>query len=119
MTTRFKLDENLPRDAEELLRQAGYDVQTVLDQHLGGQPDPRILDICRREDRVLITLDLDFADIQVHPPASHAGVWVLRGPMQSIEMTLSLLRGALTLLRTEPSRGRLWIVEQGRVRIRD
>ena len=30
MPVRFKLDENLPRDAEALLREAGHDVYTVL-----------------------------------------------------------------------------------------
>ena len=33
---RFKLDENLPRDAEVLLRQRGHDVHTVLDEQLAG-----------------------------------------------------------------------------------
>jgi len=119
MAIRFKLDENLPRDAEALLRNAGYEVQTVLDERLGGRPDPQILDACRSEARVLITFDLDFADIRLYPPTSHAGIWVLRPLTQSIENTLILLRDALTLIKTEPSEGRLWIIEHGRVRIRD
>jgi predicted nuclease of predicted toxin-antitoxin system len=118
MATRLKLDENLPRDAGDLLRQAGHDVQTVLDERLGGCPNPRILDACRRENRVLVTLDLDFADLHLHPPASHPGIWVLRGPAQGVGITLALLRGALTLLRTESPHGRLWVIEHGRVRIR-
>jgi len=36
MPARFKLDENLPRDAEALLREAGHDVHTVLAEYLGG-----------------------------------------------------------------------------------
>ncbi len=34
MPARFKLDENLPREAEALLRKAGHDVHTVLDELL-------------------------------------------------------------------------------------
>lgn len=34
----FKLDENLPDEAADLLRAAGHDALTVLDQHLGGGP---------------------------------------------------------------------------------
>ena len=34
---RFKIDENLPVEAAELLRQAGHDAVTVLEQHLGGR----------------------------------------------------------------------------------
>ena len=55
MAVRFKLDENLPRNAEPLLRDAGHDVQTVLDEALGGEPDRRVLDASRDETRVLIT----------------------------------------------------------------
>jgi len=45
MATRFKLDENLPRDARRLLRDAGHDVHTVLEERLGGGSDSQVLDI--------------------------------------------------------------------------
>ena len=40
MNARFKLDENLPRDAEALLRGAGFGTETVLSERLGGAVDP-------------------------------------------------------------------------------
>lgn len=119
MAVRFKLDENLPRDAEALLRDAGHDVQTVLEERLGGNPDPEILKACRGESRVLITFDLDFSDIRLYPPASHSGVWALRPRTQSIDNTLALLKGALVALETESAHARLWIIEPGTVRIRE
>ena len=119
MAARFKLDENLPRDAEALLRKAGHGVHTVLDEQLGGNPDPRVFDASQAEDRILVTFDLDFSDIRVYPPASHAGIWVLRPHTESIENTLTLLRSALLVLESEPTRGRLWIIEPERVRIRE
>lgn len=119
MAVRFKLDENLPRDAEALLRDAGHDVQTILDERLGGNPDPKVLDACRTESRVLITFDLDFSDIRLYPPASHSGLWVLRPHTQSIDNTLVLLKGALVVLETESVHARLWIIEPGQVRIRE
>ena len=39
---RFKFDENMPVEAAELFRNAGHDAATVLEQSLGGQPDPNI-----------------------------------------------------------------------------
>ncbi|MGH8523339.1 MAG: DUF5615 family PIN-like protein [Gammaproteobacteria bacterium] len=51
---------------------------TVLDQKLGGHADPHIASICRTEDRALITLDMDFADIRTYPPNQYPGVVVLR-----------------------------------------
>ena len=119
MAARFKLDENLPRDAEALLRDAGHDVQTVLDERLGGSADPKVLNACRTESRILITFDLDFSDIRLYPPASHRGIWMLRPHTQSIDSTLTLLKGALAVLETESAHNRLWIVEPSQVRIRE
>jgi len=111
MAVRFKLDENLPKDAGALLRDAGHDVETVLDERLGGNPDAKILDACQTEKRVLITLDLDVSDIRLYPPSSHNGVWILRPYTQSVENTLAVLRGALALMPGELVQARLWIVE--------
>jgi predicted nuclease of predicted toxin-antitoxin system len=119
MPCRFKLDENIARDAASLLRQAGHDVRSVFDQNLDGGTDAQIVDVCRAEKRILVTLDLDFADIRLYPPSGHAGVWVLRPSTQSIETTLTVLRGALALLETETAAQRLWILEHDRVRIRE
>jgi predicted nuclease of predicted toxin-antitoxin system len=119
MAVRFKLDENLPKDAGALLRDAGHDVETVVEERLGGNPDARVLDACRTEHRVLVTFDLDFSDIRLYPPSSHDGIWILRPHTQSIGNTLALLRAALELLRGEVVQARLWIVEPDQVRIRE
>jgi len=119
MGARFKLDENLPRDAGVLLRDAGHNVHTVIEERLGGHADSEILGVCLNEGRVLVTLDLDFADIRLYPNGTHSGIWVLRSPSHSIESILALVRGALTVLDTEACENRLWIIEHGRVRIRD
>jgi len=119
MGARFKLDENIPRDAEALLRDAQHDVHSVFDEGADGGADDRLLDLCRSEKRILITLNLDFGDIRLYPPPSHSGIWILRPPSQGIGNTLVLLTAALALLDREPAEHRLWIVEHGRVRIRD
>jgi predicted nuclease of predicted toxin-antitoxin system len=118
MGARFKVDESLPREAQALLLSVGHDAQTVHEERLVGHPDATIFDICLLEDRVLVTLDLDFSDIRQYPPSTHRGVWVLRPETQSIANTLSVLKGALALVGDEPMVNRLWIVEPGRVRIR-
>lgn len=116
---RFKLDENLPGAAELLLRGAGYNVETVLTEQLGGAVDPKVLYACRTEGRILVTLDLDFADIRTYPPNDHRGIWILRPHRQTIGNIVELLRGALKLLASEAYEARLWVVEKERVRIRE
>ncbi len=56
---KFKTDENLPTEAAGLLRAAGYDAVTIGDERLGGSADETVGAACRREGRVLLTLDLD------------------------------------------------------------
>jgi hypothetical protein len=50
----------------------GTRIMASVQQALGGQPDERVIDVCRREDRTLITLDLDCFNILSYPPADFA-----------------------------------------------
>ena len=118
MTLKFKLDENLPTEAAEVLRSAGHDSVTVLDQSLGGTADSNLAGICRAEDRTLITLDLDFSNIQAYPPANHPGIIVLRPPTQDKPHVLKAIAAVIPFLAREPLHGRLWIVDEHRIRIR-
>ena len=119
MGLRFKLDEHLPRAAVRLLAGAGHDAHTVEEESLAGSSDADLIAACTREGRILVALDLDFTDIRRYTPGSHPGIWVLRPERQSIERTLQALRITLTLLDSERPDRRLWIVEPGRVRIRE
>ena len=118
MPERFKLDENLPRAARKLLLDAGHDAHSVADEGMCGSQDDALLAMCQVESRILVTLDLDFADVRKFSPSGHPGVWVVRPDLQSIASVLSALSGALELLGTQPTANRLWIVEGRRVRIR-
>src|SRR5262245_49089831 len=70
---RFKVDENLPMEVAQVLRAAGHEAATVLDQHFGGSADSLIASICQQEERTLVTLDLDFADIRPILPQTMLG----------------------------------------------
>jgi predicted nuclease of predicted toxin-antitoxin system len=67
---KFKTDENLPSEVVDHLRLAGFDAMTVVERRLSGAPDARVAAVCHDEGRVLVTLDLDFADIRAHPPGT-------------------------------------------------
>ena len=115
---RFKFDENLPSDFGALLRRDGHDAHSVLDENLRGAADPSIAKVCQDEQRILITLDLDFAHIKNYPPQDYHGIIVLRLARQDRETVLAIIPRILTLLQTEPIAQRLWIVDDNRTRIR-
>jgi predicted nuclease of predicted toxin-antitoxin system len=115
---KFKTDENLPEEAAELLRSAGYDASTILEQSMGGELDPEVASVCRREQRTLVTLDLGFADIRTYPPEEYHGLIVLRLRRQDKAHVVGVIEQLLPILETEPLADRLWIVEEERVRIR-
>jgi predicted nuclease of predicted toxin-antitoxin system len=56
-----------------MLRLAGHDALSVLEQDLGGWADPGIASICQAVGRVLVTLDADFADVRAYPPGAIPG----------------------------------------------
>jgi predicted nuclease of predicted toxin-antitoxin system len=114
----FKADENLPVEVAGLLRQHGHDAVTVGDQQLAGPPDVDIAQVCRAEQRAIITLDLDFADIRAFPPGDYAGIIVLRPSVQTIPTVLRLIGQVIAHLASEPLAGHLWIVDDNRIRIR-
>ena len=114
----FKLDENLPTELGDLLRDAGHDASTVLDQQLGGASDEEIAAICRTEGRAIITFDKDFADIRAYPPKSYPGIVVLRLENQARDHVLATGARLLRLWTSTALEGQLWIVEENRVRVR-
>ncbi len=116
---RFKLDENLLDTCAELLRREGLDVATVREQQLGGAPDSVVHGVCHSEGRVLVTLDLDFADIREYPPAHGPGIVVFRLSTQDVVSLTRAVERLVERLRRESPIARLWIVEPDNIRVRD
>jgi predicted nuclease of predicted toxin-antitoxin system len=114
----FKIDENLPVEVAELLQQSGHEAATVAEQHLSGGADADIAAVCQREGLALVTLDLDFADIRTYPPEQFSGLIVFRLKRQDKPHVLKVARRLVQALSNDPLQGRLWIVEEGRIRIR-
>jgi predicted nuclease of predicted toxin-antitoxin system len=95
---RFKTDENLHPDVAVFLRGEGHDTLTVWDQGLRGQSDSSVVEVCRSENRALLTLDAGFADIRSYPPREFPGLIVLRLKWQSRQHVLRVLPQMLDLI---------------------
>ena len=115
---KFKLDENMPTSAVLLLRQKNHDVHTVFDEELNGDIDERVAETCRKEQRILMTLDTDFSDIRAYPPKNYEGIILLRPYRQSEPQVIKLLKAVLPVFQIEPIKGFLWVVEPSGIRIR-
>jgi predicted nuclease of predicted toxin-antitoxin system len=117
---KWKLDENFGSRTAHLFLDAGHDAETVLQERLSGSSDEALFEACIQEDRCLLTLDIDFADVLRFPPHRAPGIAVLRAPNNpSLRLLERLVGDLLRFLAAEPIRGRLWIVEAGRVRVRE
>ncbi len=115
---KFKIDENLPIEAAATLRDAGFDCDTIRDEFLSGAEDAIVATSVQSEGRVLVTLDLDFSNIQAYPPNQFFEIIVLRLKAQDKNTVLAYVRRVVTLLRERSPVGQLWIIQHDRVRIR-
>lgn len=115
---KFKLDGNLGTRAVSLFAGAGYDVSTVMAQDLQGSSDEVLIEVCRVEERCLVTLDLDFSNPIRFAPARYAGIVVLRPPGNAtfsdiLDCIRILLRGLITI---QSIKGKLWTVSPKQIR---
>jgi len=116
---KFKIDENLPAEYRFILQQAGLHSDTVADENLSGADDEVLIARCGTEQLVLMTLDLDFANVLAYPPNRFPGIVVFRAKSQSKPALIRLLQRVLPLLRLRSPERQLWIVEEDRIRIRE
>jgi len=115
---RFKIDENLPAEIADMLRAAHHDAMTVTDEGLRASTDTYLTQICTQEDRILVTLDVDFADLRRYPPQQFPGFIVLRVQRQDKPHILAAFSRIVPFIEQEILQHRLWIVEETRLRIR-
>jgi predicted nuclease of predicted toxin-antitoxin system len=92
MALKVKVDEDLPRQAVQLLREHDYDAASVIEQEMGGWKDQQLWAAIQKEERYLVTADKGFGDIRVYPPGTHHGILLLRPDEDGIRPLIDLLR---------------------------
>jgi predicted nuclease of predicted toxin-antitoxin system len=75
---RIKIDENLPAQIASRLNSFGHEVHTAQEEGLGGCLDQMIWEAAQRDERFLITQDLDFSDARQFAPGTHHGILLVR-----------------------------------------
>ncbi len=77
---KLKLDENIPARACVRLAALGLDVDTAVQEGLGGKPDAAVWEAAQQAGRFLVTQDLDFSDVRRFEPGTHHGLLLVRLP---------------------------------------
>lgn len=115
---KLKLDENLSRHLKETLSSLRHDVSTAADENLLSQPDTTIAATARREDRILLTPDVEFGNLRKFPPGTHPGIILFRpkrlGPLAVNRFVEDFFRQTDVQLLS----GCVVIVESSRTRVR-
>jgi predicted nuclease of predicted toxin-antitoxin system len=121
MSLRFFCDQCVPVEISHTLRLAGHNVMNLRQALPVRAPDPDVIAKARELDRVLISLNGDFSDIVAYPPGEHGGVMAIQLHNHP-EIIPQLMDRMTTFLAAHPAqefyRGKLFIVEVHRVRIR-
>lgn len=114
---KIKLDENLGSlRVVTWLRMAGHDVVTVKEQNLTATPDPQLIEICRAEERCLVTCDRGFGNRARFNPADYAGIVVVRlSPRSTFEERREAIDTLIASLEQAIVVGKLWVIRDNQI----
>ncbi|MBI3786301.1 MAG: DUF5615 family PIN-like protein [Deltaproteobacteria bacterium] len=116
---RVKLDENLPAELADDLRQLGHEVDSVASEGLTGRPDSTVARAARKARRVLFTLDKGLGDIRRFPPRLYDGIVIFRLSSNGRTNTRHAVLSALSILGSQRQfAGRLFVVTENGLRVR-
>ena len=70
--------------------------------------------------RVLLTMDRGLGNVLRYPPEIASGIVIINPPGRaSMSLIRDLIRSLLEALNIQQVQGKLWIVEPGRIRVRE
>ncbi|MFH1245314.1 MAG: DUF5615 family PIN-like protein [Candidatus Omnitrophota bacterium] len=115
---KFAADECVGVSTITFLRNLGYSVISAKENHLGGKPDFEILKWAIKEERIIITEDLDFGNILLYPPKLHHGIILLRFRHALEDKIHTTLEKLLNELSPKDFKETLIIVDAEKYRLR-
>ena len=121
MGLRFFADQCVPTVVIEGLLDAGYEVCRLRDYLPIESPDLVVISKAQELRTILISLNGDFANIFNYPPANYQGIVALqvRNHPEILPQIISRLKDYLSANPdTEHYKGKLFLVEVHRIRIR-
>lgn len=115
---RFLVDMNLATDVAAWLRTQGHDAVHRRELGLQKLGDEAVLAKAVAEKRIVVTFDLDFADISAAAGEARVAVILFRLRSAQTARIVDRLQGVLASASPALERGAVVIVEEARLRIR-
>ena len=116
---RFLVDQCLSPDFAVFLAEAGHDVVHVRDLGMQRAGDPEVLDLARREDRVLVSADTDFGTLMAQGGATRPSVVIFRRATGRRPVAQAgLLIANLPAMSEALDEGSVVVLEEARLRLR-
>lgn len=115
---KIKLDENLPVRLVHILSNLGHETDTVPHEGLAGHDDLLVWESAQQAKRVLITQDLDFADIRRYASGTHHGVMIVRLRNPSRRALTSRIQTVFQAENVEQWRGCFIVITERKIRVR-
>lgn len=115
---RFLADMGISQQVVEWLRSKGHDTVHLRDEGLQRLPNGEIFQKAGREQRIVLTFDLDFGEILAGSASQIVSVVLFRLRNTRTNFVIQRLDAVLSQSGADLSQGALAIVEDGRHRIR-
>jgi predicted nuclease of predicted toxin-antitoxin system len=115
---KLKLDENLSRHLKRTLSALQHDVSTAEEEGLLSQPDSVVAARAKSENRVLLTLDIEFGNLTKYPPGEHPGVILFRPKILGPLTVNKFIEDFFRQTEVESLAGCLVVVDPNRTRVR-
>ncbi|MHA1213201.1 MAG: DUF5615 family PIN-like protein [Candidatus Heimdallarchaeota archaeon] len=116
---KVKLDENVPFSLKKIIESKGnHQVDSVFHEKKTGIDDHSLLKLCYQEQRILITLDVDFNNPIMHPKESIYGIIILRPSTQGKIAVNKLFANFMDSFDLEKVITKVLLVELGNITIR-
>jgi predicted nuclease of predicted toxin-antitoxin system len=115
---RFLADMGVSRQVVEWLRAHGHDAVHLRDEGLHRLPNGEIFQKAAREQRIVLTFDLDFGEILAGSGGQIVRVVLFRLHNTRADFVIQRLDTVLNQSSAELSQGAIVVVEDGRHRVR-
>lgn len=99
------------------LRQLGHDVAVISRNYPPGLADEQVLEIGRKEKRILIVADRDFGELIFHQGLAHEGVIFFRLPGATLQTKIDQLNSVLAKHTDDLANGEFLVVTPCQIRV--